>query len=183
MAQMVGTVEDLSTATRNIVDGAVAVTTGRLHLDSPEEASARILNEDVTALEYFRHELAHQIAMLLLRMDSEVIAVYKEHEIPEAEEFGTPSLRLNDPIHLVVYSQRETAALRSLIEAVDRSLVDVLSERCGSIAPGLIHADIIDDGVQARRVNASAGGFRPPPTKLVSREIEGTGNFDESHAL
>jgi hypothetical protein len=168
MAQTVGIVEDLTQSARNMVDGALAVTTGRLRLEDPEVALGRVVDNEATALEYFRHELAHQIAMLLLRMDSQVITVYKEHELPEAEEFGTPPLRLTDPIRLVVYSERETAALRSLVEALDQSLVDVLSGHCGNVPCGLIDVDIIDQA-QARRVNASAGGFRPPPMELVSR--------------
>jgi hypothetical protein len=168
MAQAVGVVEDLTLSTRNMVDGALAVTTGRLHLEDPEQAFERVVHNDVTALEYFRHELAHQIAMLLIQMDPQVVTVYKEHELPEAEEFGTPQLRLTDPIRLVVYSERETAALRSLVGALDQSITDVLSEHCGRVASGLIDVDIIDE-VRARRVNASAGGFRPPPMELVSR--------------
>jgi hypothetical protein len=179
---IIGTVEDLATSARNMVDGAIAVTTGRLHLDDPDDAFYRVLNNDEIALEYFRHELAHQVAMLLIRMDPRVIAVFKEHELPEAEEFGAPYLRFSDPVHLVVYSHRETAALRCLCNALDGSLVDVLSEYCGRIAPGLLHIDIINQA-QARRVSASAGGFRPPPTMLVSRGSEGTGNFDETQAL
>jgi hypothetical protein len=161
-------VEDLARSVRNMVDGAVAVTTGRLHLDRPEHALERLLSDELTALEYFRHELAHQIGMLLIRMDSGVEAVYKEHELPEAEELGTPSLKLTDPVHLVVRADRETAALRSLVSAIDSSVVDVLSDYCGRIAPGLIHVDIINQA-QARRVVGRAGGFRPPPTILVSR--------------
>lgn len=161
-------VEDLTRSTRNMVDGAIAVTTGRLHLDHPQDALERILANDLTALEYFRHELAHQVGMLLVRMDSDVATVYMEHELPEAEELGTPALRLTDPVHLVIRADRETAALRSLVRAIDSSIVDVLSEYCGRIAAGLILVDIIDQD-QARRINASAGGFRPPATILVSR--------------
>jgi hypothetical protein len=182
VVQTVGTVQDLVTSARNMVNVAIAVTTGRLHLDTPEEALQRLLSNDTFALDYFRHELAHQVAMLLLQMDSSVITVYKEHEIPEAEELGTPDLRLTDPVHLVVYSRRETAALRSLTSALDQSLVDVLSSYCGQVAPGLLNIDIIDEA-QARRVTASAGGFHPPPTELASRSSEGTGYFDETEAL
>ncbi|TVR73915.1 MAG: hypothetical protein EA415_06740 [Sphaerobacteraceae bacterium] len=161
-------VEDLSRASRNMLDGAIAVTTGRLHLESPSEALDQILENELSALEYFRHELAHQVGILLVRMDCSVTAVYKEHELPEAEELGTPALELTDPIYLVVRAERETAALRALVEAIDSSLVDALSAHCGRIAPGLIHVDIIDQA-QARRVVERAGGFRPPPTILVSR--------------
>jgi hypothetical protein len=168
MVQATSTIEDLARAAENMVAGAIAVTTGRLHLDDPWEAFERVRADDAPALEYFRHELAHQIAMVLTRMDPSVVEVYMEHELPEAEEFGTPHLRVNDPVHLVVYSERETAALRSLIDAIDRSIVEVLHGRELNVAPGLIRVDIIDQA-QARRVNASAGGFRPPPVRLVSQ--------------
>ncbi len=165
---MIEMVEDLALSAGNMVDGAIAVSAGRLHLEDPSQALTLLIEHDATALEYFRHELSHQIAMALMRFDGSVQAVYKEHELPEAEEFGTPQLRINDPLYLVVYSERETVALRSLICALDRSLVDALSEHCGQMAPGLINAEIINPA-HARRVYASAGGFRPPPVKLVSR--------------
>ncbi len=169
MIQQTAPVEDLTLAATNMVDGAIAVTTGRLHLDNPAEAFMRVRDNDVTALEYFRYELAHQIAMLSSGMDPTINAVYLEHELPEAEELGTPALRVTDPVHLVVYSEHQTAALRSLFEAIDRSLVDVFEQRGINAAPGLITIDIIDQQ-EARRVSASAGGFRPPPVTLVLKD-------------
>ena len=169
MVQQTAYVEDLSVAAGNMIAGAVAVTTGRLHLDDPAEAFERVRQNDVFALEYFRYELAHQIAMIATRMDPTIQAVYMEHELPEAEELGTPTISVTDPLHLVVYSEHQTAALRSLFEAIDRSLVGVLEARGISTAPGLIRVDIIDQA-EARRVSASAGGFRPPPITLVHKD-------------
>jgi hypothetical protein len=163
------TIEDLGRATRNMIVGAIAVTTGRLNLERPDDAMARVEVGDSTAIEYFRYELAHQVGILLVRSDENVIAVYKEHEIPEAEELGSPDTELSDPIDLVVYSERETAALRSLINAIDQSLAEALSERCGKVLSGVISAAIITPH-QAKRTFSLANSLRPRPALLISRE-------------
>jgi hypothetical protein len=182
MIQATSVVEDLAVSARNMVDVAIAVTTGRMHLDDPSDARTMVFGNDAAALQYFRHELAHQVAMLLMRLDSSVVDVSLEHELPEAEEFGTPNLDIADPIRLIVQADRNSAALRSLISAIDTSLVDVLCAECGRIAPGLINVEIIDQA-QARRFSSRAGGFRPPPTILVTRTSRGTGHSDETQAL
>lgn len=160
---------DLIPAAENMVDVAVAVATGRLNLQNPDETRALLAGNDRAALEYFRHELAHQLSMLIMRTDTNVLAVYKEHEIPEAEEFGTPALSLADPLYLVVYSERETAALRSLISALDQVLAEVLSDRINTVRSGLIVVETVNPA-RSRSAIARARSFRPPPMLLVSRE-------------
>jgi hypothetical protein len=69
----------------------------------------------------------------------------------------------------VVYSERETAALRSLISAIDQSLAEALSERCGKVLSGVISAAIITPH-QAKRTFSLANSLRPRPALLISRE-------------
>jgi hypothetical protein len=160
--------EDLTATARNMVDSALAVATGRLAATSPAETLERVIGGDQAALAYFRHELAHQVAMLLLLSDRHLIALYLDHDLPEAEDCVPSELRLTDPIQLVVCVERETAALSGLVRAVDRSLCGVLSQWQGTAGEGLVIATMIQP-VEVRRLHARVNGFRPPPTLLVSR--------------
>lgn len=176
------TFEELAPAVRNMVDGAIAVATGLLHIDQPDETQRRLAEADRAAIDYFRHELAHQVAMVVLRSDANVSAVYKEHELPEAEELGSPDVSLADPIRLVVYSERETAALRSLLGALDDSLARELSDRGITVPSGLILADVLDPA-EVSLAGARSRGFRPPPTLLATREDRGSRATDDAQAL
>jgi hypothetical protein len=170
---MVSTTEvqhDLHYSARQILSAAVAVATGRLNLDDPVIAEEQVCRGNSPAIEYVRHEIARQVAGLILRTDHNVIAVYEEHQLPEAEEMDTPEPGIADPINLVVYSQLETAALRSLIDAIDQAIAEALAERWGNVSPGVISAEIVDEA-RSKRLHVRANGFRPPPTLLVSREV------------
>jgi hypothetical protein len=160
--------EDLTATARNMVESALAMATGRLASTCPAETLQRVIGGDQAALAYFRHELAHQVAMLLLLSDRYVIAVYLDHDLPEAEDCVPPELRLADPIQLVVRVERETAALSGLVRAVDRALCGVLAHRQGMAGEGLVVATMIQP-VEVRRLNARVNGYRPAPALLVSR--------------
>ncbi len=163
------TTEDLAYACRSIVAGSIAVTTGRMDLESPAETVMRIQSGDMDAIEHLRHELAGQIAWLIVRADDSVRSVFLEHNVPEAEEMEPPEVGLSDVIRLVVYSERKTAALGSLLDALDQALVDAMSEHVGRLSPGFVQAEIVDRE-EARRIRSGLRGFRPSPMWLASRE-------------
>jgi hypothetical protein len=162
-------IEDLTQTARSMVESAVAVATGRLKAESPSEVRALVACDDQPALEYFRHELAHQIAMLVMLADHNVIAVYLEHDLPEAEECAPPDLRLADPIQLVLNVERETAALSGLVRAIDRAICGVVASWRVTECEGFITATMVQPS-HVHRLRARVNGYRPAPSLLVSRQ-------------
>jgi hypothetical protein len=161
--------EDLMLTARSMVESALAVATGRLKAASPSDTRALVERDHHPALEYFRLELAHQIAMLMVLSDQNVVAVYLDHVGPEAEERALPGLRLADPIQLVLYVERETAALSGLVHALDRAICGVVASWRVAECEGLITTSIVQQ-TDARRLHTRVNGYRPALSLLVSRQ-------------
>ena len=162
---------DLEKTTLNAIDAAVAVTTGRLKLTSPQEVRSRLFNGDPTAVSAFRFELARQIAAVLLWTDPYVIAVYEEQEIPPGEELWAEDATLTEPLRLFVEVEILTPALHAVINALNQSL----SRAMGGLLPepprGYIDATVIDER-DHRLLKPRAYGYRPAPVMLAARDDE-----------
>ena len=103
--------------------------------------------KDRTACEYCLYGVAKQVAASLGAMDENVKSVYilDYDATPEDLCFGAgaQNARL---IHLLVWTQRKTAAFDSLVEAWDRALAQAYSDTIG--VPGrttLLDVQVIDD--------------------------------------
>ncbi|MBX6341492.1 MAG: hypothetical protein IRY97_03465, partial [Thermomicrobiaceae bacterium] len=138
-----------------------------MRLGSQEEARSRLRQDDALAVGYFRFEMARQIATLLLRADELVLAVYEEQDVPESEELPAPPVSLRDPLRLYVLVERDTAALRSLIAALDRALAEALAAHFGAPMTSVLDALVVE-AREAGRLGPRALGFRPAPALLVS---------------
>lgn len=170
---------DLEKTTLNAIDAAVAVTTGRLRLASPQEVRSRLVKGDPAAVAAFRFELARQIAAVLLWTDPYVIAVYEEQEIPPGEELWAEDATLAEPLRLFVEVEILTPALHAVINALNQSL----SRAMGGLLPepprGYIDATVIDDP-NHRLLKPRARGYRPAPVLLAARDDdEPTGMLHE----
>lgn len=160
---------EITEAVPNIVSAAVAVTAGKMHLGSHEEARARLQLDDPAAVSYFRFEVARQIATLLLASDQFVIAVYEEQDVPDSEELSPAAVSLHAPLRLYVLVERDTAALRSLIASLDDALADTLAAQFGGPLAPVLDTIVIEES-EATRLRPRAYGYRPAPALLVSRE-------------
>jgi hypothetical protein len=102
---------------------------------------------DRTACEYCHYGVAKQVAASLGAMDENVKAVYvlDYDATPEDWCFGTEAqtARL---IHLLVWTRRKTAALDSLVEALDRALVQAWSDTVGvRVTATVLDVQVMDD--------------------------------------
>ena len=113
---------DLAESAPNMIEAAVAVTTGRLNLASPLEVRRRIVRGDATAIGYFRFELGRQVAAALLWMDRHVRAVYDEQDVPAGDEVAPEEPTLDQPLRLYVEVDVQTPALGAAVEALSEAL-------------------------------------------------------------
>lgn len=160
---------EISTTAPNMVDAAVAVTAGKLGLASPEQALDALHREQPIALSYFRYQLARQAATTLLRSDDQVVAVYEEQTVPEAEDAASTPERLADPLRLYVLVEQDTAALRALIDALDGALVEAIRQRFQQSIATILDLVVIDR-TQADLLRPRAYGYRPGPALIIARE-------------
>jgi hypothetical protein len=160
---------DLEETVHNMVDAAVAVTTGRMNLAVPTDVRQRLVAGDSAAVAYFRYELARQIAAALLWMDARVIAVYKEQPVPEGEEVAPPEATFREPLRILVQVEYQTPALHAVLDALNEALGQVLGGLFPDPLPGhqrFIHATVIDDP-DSPLLKPRAYGYRPAPTLLA----------------
>lgn len=159
---------DLAALAPRLVEAAVAVTTGRMHLSATSDTRRRLIQGDAVAAGYFRHELARNVAALLLHLDSNVVGVYEEHDLPEAEEMAPEQPACFDPLRLIVCVEVRTPAIDVVIRGLGQALADASSLE--ALIPGgsLLQASIVER--RDARLRPRALGFRPAPTVLAERD-------------
>jgi hypothetical protein len=162
------TLSDLAHLAPNMVSAAIAVTAGKMHLDSPEAAAEYLEQNHPVAVMYFRHELARQIAALLLQMCGTIDAVYEEHDVPESDEMAPATVSLTQPLRLYILVSLETAAAHSLIEGLSDALRAAFSFQVKRVPKQVIDHIVVDDR-GSHLLGARAMGYRPAPLLLASR--------------
>jgi hypothetical protein len=172
---------DLADIAPHMVDAAVAVATGRLGLSVAADTRRRLIAGDADASMYFRFELARQVASLLLSLDSNVIAIYEEQEVPEAEEVAPLQPTMREPISLIVRVALRTSALDAIIRAIDAALSEALQRDLAELPADYLDVRIVTDR-DARRLHPRAYGYRPAPVLLAARD-EGQIDGELSGAL
>lgn len=165
----------IDTAER-IFDQAIDFCTQKMGANSRAAVIALLGQQDRTACEYCAYGVAKQVAAALGAADENIRAVYTldYDATPEDRCFGEgpPSTPF---VHLLVWTQRKTAALDSLVAALDRALVQAHSDTIGSRGQStLLDVQIVDDADVERR--QGYGAFRAwmhqQPIEIWKRCIE-----------
>lgn len=155
-------------ATDGMLDRALAYCAEKMHLTGTGSALDLLRRGDRMARWYAHHSLAEQIAECLGQLDDtiEYVYVYDLDATPEDLAFGEPSR--TSPIHMIVRAERKTAAVFSLIRALEDALVQEYAERVGpDKLEFLLDVQVIDiDDVKMRR------GYGALLSSLHSRTIE-----------
>ena len=94
----------------------------KMGLANAQEAVERIKDRDLAACSYCRYSIARQVAEALGALDENIqtIYVFDYDATPQDLCFGEAEQTM--PIHLLVWTERKTGALSSLVEALDRAL-------------------------------------------------------------
>lgn len=107
-------------------------------------------------------ELARNVAEYLSYLDSDIKTVYRYEYTCGGQSAGQHALELRPIIHLVVLTERRTAALISVLAALDRALSQSLAERCGGQeAPSVLNVHVIADADIRNRAGYAALLFAP----------------------
>ncbi|RIK41866.1 MAG: hypothetical protein DCC58_11870 [Chloroflexi bacterium] len=160
---------DLAESAPNMLEAAVAVTTGRLNLSSTLETRRRIVRGDSVAISYFRFELARQVAAALLWMDRQVRAVYEAPDELVAEEAAPEPPDLGAPLRIYIEVENHTPALDAAIDALSAALSLSLDAMTPYPPRRCIEALVINNH-NRRLLQPGRYGYRPAPTLLAGRE-------------
>ena len=152
---------DLVETAQKMLDAAVAVTTGRLHLTSPGQSVGLLGDGDRLAVYYFRIELARQISGALLMMDPRVVAVFEDRH-------ASGDIALDESIRLWVQVKYRTAALNTVIDALNQALGQAYSGMFDLSPANAIETIILDDR-DSRLLQAGIARLSPAPILLAQR--------------
>jgi hypothetical protein len=118
---------DVQDAAATMLEKALGYSVEKARVASRDAAVSRIVAGDVTITSYFHYSLAKQAAEYLGTWDQDAKAAYvfDYDATPEDVCFGEASRPL---VHMVVWTERKTAALAALVSTLDRALVEQMAE-------------------------------------------------------
>jgi len=112
---------------------------------------------DSTACQYCHYSIAKQVARSLGALDENVKAVYVVDYDATPEDICFGEKRQISLVHLVVWAERKTSALDSLVGALDRALVQRYADVIGTHKLAhLLDVQVIDDDDVKNRVGYGA---------------------------
>jgi hypothetical protein len=114
---------DTASTAEVVLNEGLAFCARKMGLDDAGEVVRRLQQGDSSACQYCRYGLAKKVAECIGNLDDNIKSVYAldYDATPHDLCFGQEKQR--SPIHLIVWAERKTDALASLVAALDRALV------------------------------------------------------------
>jgi hypothetical protein len=166
---------DLNTIAERAVTQAVEYCAHKMSLGSTSEALRAIQEGNRSACAYCLYALSKQIAESIGTLDGTVKAIYTldYDATPEDLCFGSaaPGTSL---VHLVVWTERKTAALGSLAAALDRAVVQIYGSVLGwGERASMLDVQLIDDQEVQDQVGYGAllASIHHPPIQIWQRGL------------
>ena len=129
----------------------------KMGFDSHQAVIDRLQQGDKTACGYCHYSLAKQMAESLGTLDENIKAVYICDYDATPEDLCFGEAMQASLVHLIVWAQRKTGALNSLIAALDRALVQSYTDLIGMRQlTHLLDVQVIDDADVENRVGYGA---------------------------
>ncbi len=144
---------DAASTMKDALTRALDYCAQKLNLPNPQASLERVRQGDRQALEYCHYRLAQQVAEALGALDENVrsVSIYEFEATADDRAFGEKPEVL--PIHLLVWVDRKTSALSSLVAGLDRALVKDYTELIGRRRLGhVLDVQVVDNSdVESRR--------------------------------
>jgi len=125
-----------------------------------------------SACEYCHYSIGKHVAESIGALDENVKAVYIADYDATPEDLCFGQGMRTPPIHLIVWAERKTSALNSLVEALDRALAKRYADTVGpSQLVHLLDVQVVDDTDVDNRTGYGAllTSFHNRPIKLWER--------------
>jgi hypothetical protein len=165
-------VEDVARTSQEILDEAMEYCAEKMRLDGPEEVIEQLILGDRQVCSYCNYSVAKRVAEFLGTLDENVKAayIYDYDATPQDLYLGGGGHGL--PIHLLVWANRKTAALKGMVETWDRALAQGYAELIGGRPSAhVLDVQVVDDSEVQKRVGHGAllSSIHYPPVRLWSR--------------
>lgn len=163
---------DVGSTSQQILDEALEYCAQKMRLDGRQSVMDALRAGDSRACGYCHYSVARQIAECLASFDENVKAayIYDYDATPQDICLGDGGQVL--PIHLLVWADRKTAALKVMVETWDRALAQPYSEVTGRRPSGhVLDVQLVDDADVQKRMGHGAllSSLHYPPLQVWSR--------------
>lgn len=150
----------LSDATGTVeaaLDEAAAFCAQKMQLAGRDAVVECLRQGDGCACGYFSYALAEQVAECIGELDGSVRAVYVADYDATPQDVCFDDTQHVPLVHLIIWAERRSAALKALVSVLDRALVEGYGEMVdASDLKHLLDAQIVDDGDVKGRVGYGA---------------------------
>lgn len=151
-------IPDADRIAEQIIQQAISFCAEKLNVAGTEAALDRIRGHDRVACDYYVYGLVRHVAASLGALDEHAKAAYTlEYEATPNDACFVESEPGAALVHLIVWTERKTAAFYALVGALDRALVRALAARFER-APqqSVLDVQVIDDQDVANRTHYGA---------------------------
>jgi hypothetical protein len=129
----------------------------KLRLADRQAAIEHLRQGNSRACKYCHYSIAKHVAESLGRLDKNVKAVYVMDYDATPEDICFGEKTQISPIHLIVWAERKTSALGSLVEVLDRAMVQHYTDVIGTChLAHLLDVQVVDDADVKNRVGYGA---------------------------
>ena len=148
---------DAASMAETALTGALQFCAQKMGLAGQQAVIDRLRRGDRTARSYCYYDIARHMAESLGALDKNVRAVYVVDYDATAEDICFSEETQISLIHLIVWAERKTNALDSLVEALDRALIQRYTDLVGlSQLAHLLDVQVVDDADVKNRVGYGA---------------------------
>ena len=162
-----------ATSTADIViNQAMEYCGQKMGLEGAWLAVEQLKQGDGTACSYCRYSMAKQMAEALGSLDENVRAVYLYDYDATPEDLCFGQAVHASPIHLILWVERKTSALESLVEALDHALAKSYAAMMDRSQPAhILDVQMVDDSDVENRTGYGTllSSFYNPPLKVWER--------------
>lgn len=165
-------VSEISSAVDAAIETALRYAQEKAGVGDLNLVMKKLQGGDVTAWQYFNYCLAQQVSEYLGACDSHVQATYTfDYDATPEDVIFSDQVR-DRLIHILVWVSRKTAALETLVRALDAALCESYVQRLGISRPKhVLDIQVVDDTEVQERTGYGAllASIHRQPLKIWSR--------------
>jgi hypothetical protein len=148
---------DAASTAEVVLTQAMEYCAQKMGLGSAEDAIESLKQGDSAACRYCSYSVAKQVAGALAALDENVKAVYVCDYDATPEDLCFGEAAQVSPVHVIVWTERKTNALNSLITALDRALAQNYASLMGlDKTAHVLDAQLVDDADVQNRTGYGA---------------------------